>query len=414
MISDPILRMIVISDQAIFLRGLVNIIQSMEEFSLLGQGQNLAEAVQLCQICKPDIVFLSMKNPPELFPQVIKQIHQQNPGVIFICMACDPSMSITIDHSSLLPIHFFNWDLGELEFKNALTQIHQNCIQECDLNEKAPKWFGHDYSGAEELTINEFEMDSYDPLSSPEIQNRELLMAGRIQKDILPEEVPRLPGWEISARLEPARETSGDFYDFIPLTEHKLGIVIADVIDKGMGAALFMALSSSLIRTYAARFPTLPALTLNAVSNRILSDTRGGMFVTALFCVLEPLTGRVICANAGHPPGFLIHAHKNKVEIEHLRPTGMALGVSEQAHWKQKIFRLNVDDLLVLYTDGVTEAESEKEGFFGEKRILDVILSHRSCHPKKIQEALLEAVFQFSGNAPHQDDIAIIVIRRTR
>jgi serine phosphatase RsbU (regulator of sigma subunit) len=196
-----------------------------------------------------------------------------------------------------------------------------------------------------------------------ESRTRELVMAGRIQTDILPEEEPVIFGWEISAKLEPARETSGDFYDFLPLTDRKWGFVVADVTDKGMGAAIFMALTSTLMRTYANRFPTLPAMAMTAVSQRILSDTRGGMFVTSIFGVLEPHTGRFIYANAGHPPAFLISIQKGKESIDHLRPTGMALGVLEQARWKQKIVKINPGDYLILYSDGITEAQNTTAPF---------------------------------------------------
>jgi sigma-B regulation protein RsbU (phosphoserine phosphatase) len=236
-------------------------------------------------------------------------------------------------------------------------------------------------------------------------------MAGKIQTDILPEQVPSIPGWDIAARLEPARETSGDFYDFIPVANKNIGIVIADVTDKGMGAALFMALSNTLIRTYAVRYPSLPALTISAVNDRILSDTRSDMFVTTFFGVLEPHTGRLRYVNAGHHPPYLISTQKGK-SIDRLNPTGMALGVVDGAHWQQKIVKLSAGDILILYTDGITEAQNSQGVFFGEQRLLEVVRSKNCCSAREIQEAVFAEVHYFVGDRPRQDDMALTVICR--
>jgi sigma-B regulation protein RsbU (phosphoserine phosphatase) len=166
------------------------------------------------------------------------------------------------------------------------------------------------------------------------------------------------------------------------------------------------------MRTYAARFPTLPSLTMSAVNERILTDTRGSMFVTSFFGILEPNTGRLIYTNAGHPPGFILSNPQGRDPIRHLRPTGMALGASEQARWTQKIVKLAPGDLLVLYTDGITEAANPKDQMFGEERLLDALLAnvHRSL--PEIKHRLLEEVHDFVGGTPRQDDIALIIIRR--
>ncbi len=243
--------------------------------------------------------------------------------------------------------------------------------------------------------------------------SQELLSAGRIQTSILPEKPPVLHGWDITAILEPARETSGDFYDFIPLANGKWGFLIADVTDKGMGAALFMALSSSLIRTYATQYPTLPALALNYINRRLLSDTHGAMFVTAFYGVLDPDNGRLRYVNAGHNPPFLLSGQKGK-PIDQLRGTGMALGVMEDASWQQKIVKFSPGDILLLYTDGITEAENSYGNFYGEQRILEVLRARREQSAEAIQNALLEDVRKFTGKSPKTDDIAIMVIARKK
>jgi DNA-binding NarL/FixJ family response regulator len=119
--------------------------------------------------------------------------------------------------------------------------------------------------------------------ASSERASNELQMAGKLQSRILPEKPPVIDGWDLASELIPARETSGDFYDFIPLANEKWGILIADVTDKGLGAAVFMAMCSALIRTYAVRFPTLPALALSSVNERIFTDMLGGLFLTAFY-----------------------------------------------------------------------------------------------------------------------------------
>jgi len=241
--------------------------------------------------------------------------------------------------------------------------------------------------------------------------DQELVNAGKIQSGILPEKPPLLRGWELASILEPALQTSGDFYDFIPLTNNNWGFVIADVSDKGMGAALFMALSSTLFRTYATQYATLPSFVLSQVNERILSDTRSEMFVTAFYAVLEPDTGRVRYVNAGHNPPYLISSQKGK-PFDRLRSTGMALGVMESAGWRQKVTRLAPGDLLVLYTDGVTEAQDRQGRFYGEPRLQSVLRSLDVRPAQEVLEAVLEDVKRFTGGAPQQDDITLIVIRR--
>lgn len=237
----------------------------------------------------------------------------------------------------------------------------------------------------------------------------ELEMAGKLQSRILPENPPKLAGWDIAARLLPARETSGDFYDFIPLPNDKWGILIADVTDKGLGAAVFMAMCSSLIRTYAVRFPTLPALAFSSVNQRIFTDMRGGLFLTAFYGILEPHTGRLRYVNAGHNPPILLGGHKGK-PIDKLSPTGMALGVSENATWQQKMLKITPGDLLVLYTDGITEAQNLQRALFGENRLQETIRRYQDRSSTGMLNHILNQVSHFTQEARDQDDMALVVL----
>jgi serine phosphatase RsbU (regulator of sigma subunit)/DNA-binding NarL/FixJ family response regulator len=241
----------------------------------------------------------------------------------------------------------------------------------------------------------------------------ELQMAGKLQSRILPENPPRLDGWDIASQLVPARETTGDFYDFIPLDNDKWGILIADVTDKGLGAAVFMAMCSALIRTYAIRFPTLPALALSSVNERIFIDMRGGLFLTAFYGVLEPQTGRLRYVNAGHNPPMLLSEKKGRL-VDKLKHTGMALGISEGATWQQMMITLSPGDVLVMYTDGITEAHNKDGDFFSEPRLQAAISNQREPPAADTLEALLEEIDAFTDGAPGQDDLALVVLSRER
>jgi serine phosphatase RsbU (regulator of sigma subunit)/DNA-binding NarL/FixJ family response regulator len=239
---------------------------------------------------------------------------------------------------------------------------------------------------------------------------RELAAAARIQASFLPESLPDMPGWQLSAILQPARETSGDFYDVIPLPNDRLGIVVADVADKGMGAALYMALCRTLIRTYAAEYDDRPDLVMGATNRRILLDARAGLFVTAFFCILEPATGRVLYCNAGHNPPYVLHAQEDKARA--LRPTGIALGVLEDWDWSQEIVELGPGELLLVYTDGVTEAKDSRGGFFGRQRLVEAARAHLGRPAHVVQQALLKDVRAFAGSAPQFDDITLMLALR--
>ena len=245
---------------------------------------------------------------------------------------------------------------------------------------------------------------------------RELTLAAEVQAGFMPRSLPELKGWDMSVVLKPARETSGDFYDIYRLPDGRVGFVVADVVDKGVGAALFMALSWSLLRTRAAEYPGQPELVFDAVNRSIQHDTSVLQFVTVFYGILEPATGKLVFCNAGHCPAYLFRARDR--QCEELSPTGAALGLIDGMSWTRDSVQLSAGDLLVLYTDGITEARNQREELFGDERLL---ASVRGCldvaNPQglaahHVQDAILGDVLRFAGNAPQSDDIALVLIRR--
>ena len=239
--------------------------------------------------------------------------------------------------------------------------------------------------------------------------SRELALAGRIQANFLPDALPEVPGWQLAAMLEPARETSGDFYDCIELPSGRLGILIADVADKGTGAALFMALSRTLIRTYAVEYDTRPELALSAANRRILADTRAGLFVTVFYGVLDPTSGELTYSNAGHNLPYLLRARDGNI-IQELDRTGVPLGILDGGTWQQRSLQLAPGDVLLLYTDGITKAQNAQKAFFDEDRLREVIRANLGRSARDIQDSVLAQVAAFVGDAPQSDDITMMVV----
>jgi serine phosphatase RsbU (regulator of sigma subunit) len=247
--------------------------------------------------------------------------------------------------------------------------------------------------------------------------NRELALAWQIQAGFLPDCLPDIPGWQLAATLRPSRETSGDFYDLISLPGGRLGILVADVADKGMGAALFMVLSRTLIRTYAVQHHTQPELVLGATNQRILMDVDTGQFVTVFYGILDPTAGTFTYANAGHNPPYVLRRDKSSGvqdgdAVQELRRTGIPVGISQDADWEQKTAQLAPGDVLILYTDGITEAQNPQGEFFGEARLLQAAQANLELPAQDIQSALMAQVHEFTVDAHQSDDITLAVLVR--
>ncbi len=250
-------------------------------------------------------------------------------------------------------------------------------------------------------------------LNAVKLRRQELTLAGRVQASLLPEGAPEMPGWQVAATWKPARETSGDFYDFVPLPNNRVGIVMADVVDKGMGAALLMALTRTLIRTYAVEFPNHPERLLQVTNQRILADIDAGMFVTIFYGVLDPETGLLTYSNAGHPPPYLFSPDGKPGTIA-LPDSSMPLGVSGEASWQQGLQEIPPGAMLLLYTDGVIDAQNPFGEFMGNEGMLNIIQTRIGQSAVLVQETLLATLADFAGAEPQVDDITLMTLIREK
>jgi serine phosphatase RsbU (regulator of sigma subunit)/anti-sigma regulatory factor (Ser/Thr protein kinase) len=235
---------------------------------------------------------------------------------------------------------------------------------------------------------------------------QELRTAQYIQRSLLPKEIPPLPGWQLVPAYRPAREVGGDFYDFHPLEDGRLGLVIGDATDKGVSAALLMATACTMLRT-AARESASPGEILARVNNLLAATIPTGMFVTCFYAMLDPANGRLCYANAGHDLPYLRH----KEGVSELYATGMPLGLLPGSSYEEKATLLADGDSVLLYSDGLVEAHNAKRDMFGFPYL--AALLKENVTGKDLIDFLLDRLAAFTGpDWEQEDDVTLLALQR--
>jgi predicted ester cyclase len=241
---------------------------------------------------------------------------------------------------------------------------------------------------------------------------QELLVARRIQQASLPREVPELEGWEISPFYQPAREVGGDFYDFHPLSEGRLGLVVGDAAGKGVPAALVMSTTCGMLQLAAQALDSFsPSDVLERVNEALLARIPPNMFVTCFYVIIEPRSGSLSYANAGHT--LPCCKRLNEDQADDLRARGMPLGLMPGMPYEEKETTLVPGDVVFFCTDGLVEAHNPHGEMFGSPRLRSV-LSERSEGGRELSAALIEELESFTGEGWEQeDDITLLTLRRS-
>lgn len=236
---------------------------------------------------------------------------------------------------------------------------------------------------------------------------QELQVAALIQQTLLPKELPSISGWSVDAFYRPARAVGGDFYDFIQLGPHSLGVVIGDVTDKGVPAALVMATCRSMLRAAAQKHDS-PSAVLEDVNSNLVPEIPPAMFVTCLYAIIDTSAGAVVFANAGHNLPYV----RNSQGVIELRATGMPLGLMPGMTYEEKIHVLEDGDLMVLTSDGITEAHSPAGEMYGFARLMGRVGSRPMDND--MVGCMVDDLESWTGpDAEQEDDITLVVVERT-
>jgi serine phosphatase RsbU (regulator of sigma subunit) len=239
---------------------------------------------------------------------------------------------------------------------------------------------------------------------------QELRVARLIQQTLLPKRVPDLPGYQLAAYYQPAREVGGDFYDFLELDDGHLGLVVGDVTDKGVPAALVMATTRTMLRASAQRLDS-PAEVLRQVNDVIAPDIPPNMFITCLYAILDTRSGKLRYANAGHDLPYLRHKGRPG-DASELRARGMPLGLMPGMFYEEKETVLEAGDSILFYSDGLVEAHDPHYEMFGFPRLQGLVGAHPGG--ATMVDFLLKELARFVGDSWEQeDDITLVTLERS-
>jgi sigma-B regulation protein RsbU (phosphoserine phosphatase) len=249
----------------------------------------------------------------------------------------------------------------------------------------------------------------------------EVEIAREVQNQLYPKSVPSVPGLALTASCSPARMVSGDYYDYLPLHDSKIALAIGDVAGKGISAALLMATVQASLRTQirsclesVASAPGAPdgfpsaAQLVTQLNQQLYAYTSAEKFATFYFGIYDDATGWLAYTNAGHPPPILIRGE----EVIRLETNGMVVGAFPFSEYGESRIHLESGDLLVCFTDGITEPENEYGEMFGEDRLTELLLKHSWRKPGEIVETILEAVGQWTLQPELHDDMTLLIARR--
>jgi sigma-B regulation protein RsbU (phosphoserine phosphatase) len=239
---------------------------------------------------------------------------------------------------------------------------------------------------------------------------KELFAAREVISSLLPDHVPRLPGFDFASYSQPARVVGGDYFDFITMENGLCGICLGDVSGKGLPAALLMASAQATVRSQALTLPS-PGASLARSNNLLFQSTDAEKFVTLFLGILDPATRRLTYCNAGHQYPILLSPHRK--EPLYLKTGGIMLGMIEQLPYEEETVELASDDVLLVVSDGITEAMNLHGEQFGEQRLEGVIRNHAAETAAEIVEAIVDAVAAHTESAEQMDDMTILAMKRT-
>jgi serine phosphatase RsbU (regulator of sigma subunit)/CHASE1-domain containing sensor protein/anti-sigma regulatory factor (Ser/Thr protein kinase) len=240
---------------------------------------------------------------------------------------------------------------------------------------------------------------------------QELGTARSIQHALLPKDLPKLEGWKIAYHYQPAREVGGDFYDFLSMDDGRIGIVIGDVSGKGIAAALVMANTQSVLRAVARRGGIAPGQVLAEANEVLYAYIPSGTFVTCFYGILDPQSGRIVYANAGHDPPYL----QRDGDAQELMARGMPLGLMPEMPYEEKESVLVAGDDLLFYSDGLVEAHDPKGEMFGFPRLRKLIMAQSAGGGEELVDFLLAELTRFTGeDSEQEDDITLVALERSR
>jgi serine phosphatase RsbU (regulator of sigma subunit) len=243
----------------------------------------------------------------------------------------------------------------------------------------------------------------------------ELGIASEIQTNLVPKSILKVPGYDVGAYYRPSKEVGGDYYDFIEIDENRSGLIVADVSGKGVPGSLVMAMARAFIRMEAERSRNPSTADTLARANKMLArDMRKGMFVTAIYGILDRTNNLIRVSSAGHNPMILWRARTEEIVL--VNPKGIALGLDKGPVFdrsiSEEIIQLEPGDRVVFYTDGTVEAMNEKREEFGDKRFQDLVRKLAKMGSNEFLNVLVKALDEHQGNAPQHDDMTIVTFRR--
>ncbi len=438
------IRILLADDHSVVRQGLRLFLSLDPDLAVVGEAANGAEAVRLAERLCPDVVLMDLLMPVMSGLEAAAAIRRKNlpTRVIVLTSVLEDAAVTAVFRAGAVGYLLKDTEVDELRraIKSAAAgraplspQVAARLLAETRhpdapdrLSDRENEVLRLTAEGlpddeiAARLRVETAVVDSYmtgifERLQQAESRQQgledELAEARQIQRSLLPEAFPQVPGWQFGAAYESARLVGGDLYDFVEAAgpEAPIGLLIADVSGKGASAAMFMAHSRAIIRAAALGQPG-PARALGQANERILDDNQAGLFISAFYAGLDTRSGRLTYANAGHNRPLWWRAATGSCQA--LAGGGMVLGVSAGAAYQDQQIELAPGDLLVLYTDGITEALNGGQEMFGEARLRAAIAAASASHPQQIVEAILAAVRSFGGETPQADDYTLVAVRR--
>jgi serine phosphatase RsbU (regulator of sigma subunit) len=370
------------------------------------------------------------QEPREEIPEPVVEAPSQEPGPAVEIAPNDPIVAYFASASGVVEIDKLDLDspalraMKEADIKVVVPLVSQGEL--IGLLNLGPRLSQQEYSADDRKLLNDLATQTAPAVQVAQLvrqqqqqaQERErieqeLRVARLIQQTLLPKHVPDLPGYQLAAYYQPAREVGGDFYDFLNLENGHLGLVVGDVTDKGVPAAIVMATTRTMLRASAQRLDS-PGEVLKRVNDVIVRDIPPNMFITCLYAILDPETGLLRYANAGHDLPYRRRRTSNGGGgAEELRATGMPLGLLPGMSYEEKEIILERGDSVLFYSDGLVEAHDPQRDMFGFPRLQGLVGAHRSDGPAMVNFLLAELA-RFTGEEWEQeDDITLVTLDRS-